>query len=333
MSLIFMDGFDHLGSGDIALKWDSGSTTITTRGTGVYGIGQCLTGTASNRTITKTLSSKATWIICFHVNFTGLPGSDTAFLTWRDGSTSHVDLRITNAGAIRATRNGTSLGISSTGIISTGTWYWLAAKFTIDDSAGVVSVHLNNSSILSLTSQDTRNGANSTADNFQLTTPAAGAQIDTVVVLDTAGSVLNDIPAEEWRINTKTATGAGNVTQWTPNASTNTSRISDATSSDGDTTYNSSSTPGHIDLFAIGAFDSGTVRAVQTNITARRDDAGPREIREVTRSGGTNYTGATQTVSSSYLTYRQIREVDPATSAAWGSTANNNAERGYELVT
>lgn len=333
MSIVFMDGFDHYGNNDVAMKWDSGSTTITSRGTGVYGVGQCLVGTASNRTITKTLTSQATWIICFHVNFTGLPGSDTAFLTLRDGATSHVDLRITAAGAIRATRNGTSLGISSSGIISTGTWYWLCAKFTIDDSAGVVEVHLNNSSVLSLTSQDTRNGANASANNFQVTTPAAGAQVDNLVVLNTAGSSLNDIPTEEWRISTQTATGAGNSTQWTPSAGSNYQNVDDATSIDSDSTYNSSSTAGHTDLFAIGNFDSGVVRAVQTCITARKDDGGTREIREKCRSGSTNYSGATQAISSSYLTYRELREVDPATAAAWTLSNLDAAEFGYELVT
>lgn len=335
MSVVFMDGFDHLSAADLVLKWASTSSTVgASKTTGIYGFGSAQRILGANRTIqTPPLTAAATYIVALHVRFESLPASDVILLNWRESTTSHCDLRLTAAGALRATRNGTSLGISSTGIIATGTWYWLAVQVTVHDTTGVVTVYLNNTSVLALTSQDTRNGGTGVVDNVQVNTPSSGNNdLDNFVLLDTSGSTLNAIPTEEWRIDTQTATGAGNSTQFTPSTGSNWQNVDDATQ-DGDSTYNSSSTSGHTDLFAIADFSGGTPRAVQTCITARRDDAGPREIREKCRSGSTNYNGTTQAITASYAVYRQIREVDPNTSAAWTGSNLNSAEFGYELVT
>lgn len=336
MAVVFMDGFDHLAAADIVLKWDSSSTTVgASKVTGVYGFGSAQRNNGTGRIAQRTVPSASTYVVAQHFRTDNLPGSDAAIVRFRESTTLHTDIRLAADGALRATRNGTSLGISAAGVIAINTWYWIAVKVTVHDSTGVVTVYVNGSSVLSLTSQDTRNGGSGIVDNIQLLSVAAGVNVDwdNVVILDTTGSApLNDIPTEEWRIDTRSATGAGNSTQFTPSAGSNWQNVDDATQ-DGDSTYNSSSTSGHTDLFAIDNFDPGVVRAVQVNIVARRDDAGPREIREKCRSSSTNYNGTTQAVTGSYLVYRQIREVDPDTSAAWGSSALNAAEFGYELVT
>lgn len=335
MAVEFMDGFDHLAAADLTQKWDNtSSVTGASKVTGVFSLGSAQRYLNANRTIQRTLSSAATKWVAFHFRLESLPASDVALVIFRESTTTHTDIRVTAAGAIRATRAGTSLGISSTGLITTNTWYWLAVQVTIDNSAGVVSVSLNNSSILSLTSQDTQNGGTAAITNIQINSVSSGNNDwDNLAMGDTTGSApTNAMPTEEWRINTQLPSGAGSSAQFTPSASTNQSNVDDATS-DGDSTYNSSTTAGHVDLFAIANFDAGVVRAVQTNIAARRDDAGPREIREKCRSDGANYNGSTQAITGSYVVYREIRHVDPDTSAAWASAALDAAEFGYELVT
>lgn len=335
MAVVFMDGFDHLAAADLTQKWDNtSSTTGASKVTGVFSLGSAQRYLNANRTIQKTVASAATYIVAFHFRLESLPASDVALIIFRESTTTHTDIRVTAAGAIRATRAGTSLGISSTGLIATNTWYWLAVLVTVDNSAGVVSVSLNNSSILSLTSQDTQNGGTAAITNIQINSVSGGNNDwDNLVIMDTTGgSPTNALPTEELRINTQVPNGAGSSAQFTPSASTNQSNVDDATS-DGDTTYNSSSTSGHIDLFAIAGFDAGVPYAVQVNMAARKDDGGTREIREKCRSNGANYSGSTQALTSSYVVYREIRHVDPDTAAAWASAALNAAEFGYELVT
>jgi len=299
----------------------------------VYGYGSAQRYLNAGRTIQRTVPSASTNILAIHLRLDALPASDTVLARFRESTTVHVDIRVTALGEIRATRNGTSLGLTSA-VIAINTWYWIALRAVINDTTGAVDVRVNNTSVLALTSQDTRNGGTGIIDNLQLlSVSASNTDWDNAVILDTTGSApLNAIPTEEWRIDQRTATGAGNSTQFTPSTGSNWQNVDDATQ-DGDSTYNSSSTAGHVDLFAIQDFDPGAVRAVQVCMVARRDDAGPREIREKCRSASADYNGTTQTVTSAYVVYRQIRETDPATAAAWTASNLNAAEFGYELVT
>ena len=334
MALVFKDGFDHLSAADTVLKWDATSSTSGSVATGVYGFGSCRVLSIAGLVLQKTVPAAATYIVATHVRIPTLPGSDTAIVLFREGTTNHTDIRVTSTGALRATRNGTSLGVSSA-VISANVWYWLSVKVNIHDSTGTVTVYVNGVSVLALTGQDTRNGGTAgTVDNIQLVSAANSHNWDNTHILDTSGgSPLNDQPTtEEWRIDTQVATGAGNSTQFTPSTGSNWQNVDDATE-DGDSTYNESSTVGHTDLFAIGNFTAGVVREVQVCLLARKTDSGTREIREKCRSNSTNYSGSTQALTSAYALYRQNREVDPNTSAAWASAALDAAEFGYELVT
>jgi hypothetical protein len=335
MSVEFADSFDHLSAAQLIQKWNAASSIVgATKGTGVYGIGEGQQYSSAGRVIiTPTFAGAATRIACFHVYLPTLPGSDQLLCAFFETTTQHADIRVTSTGAIRGTRNGTSLGISAGTPLVAGNWYWICVRATIDNSAGAIRVTVNGTEELNLTSVDTQNGGTAVCDHVRLNTPVANTIWDNFILMNTSGSVLNDIPTVEYRASVATADGAGNQADWTPSASTNQSNVDDGLSHDTDSTYNSSSTPTDVDTFAIGAIDSAPVAFVQACIVARKDDGGTREIREVCRSNGTDYNGSTQAVTSAYLCYRQIREVDPDTSAAWDSADLNAAEFGYGLVT
>lgn len=326
----FKDGFDHMAAADLVQKWASSSSVVgASKVTGVYGFGSAQRYLNANRTIqTPTLTARASYLACLHFRLESLPASDVVLLNWRESTTSHCDIRITAAGAIRATRNGTSLGISSTGVVGINTWYWLEAVVTVNDTTGAVSVRLNTTNILTLTSQDTRNaGSTGLVDNIQLNSVSGGNNDwDTFHVIN-ASSLINT----ELVIDTVVPTGAGNSTQFTPSTGSNWQNVDDATS-DGDSTYNSANTVGHKDLFAMADPRAGVVEHVQVCVAARKDDAGARQLAIVTRSDGADYDGATQTVTSSYLVYRESLRYDPDTAADWGQAALAAAEFGYKQV-
>lgn len=330
LDVVFKDGFDHLAAADLVLKWAATSSVVgASKVTGVYGYGSAQRYLNANRTIqTPTLTARASYLVTLHFRLESLPASDIVLLNWREGSTSHTDIRVTAAGAIRATRNGTSLGISSTGLISTATWYWLEAVVTVNDSTGAVSVNLNATNILNLTSQDTRNaGSTGLVDNIQVNSVSGGNNDwDTFHVINQS-----TLLGQELVIDTSVPTGAGNTTNWTPSTGSNWQNVDDATS-DGDSTYNSANTVGHKDTFAMSDFRTGAVEHIQVCAVVRKDDAGARQLAIVTRSNGTDYDGATQTVSSSYAVYREGLQVDPNTSADWSQAAASAAEFGYKQV-
>jgi hypothetical protein len=73
------------------------------------------------------------------------------------------------------------------------------------------------------------------------------------------------------------------------------------------------------------------IRAVQILASVRKAADGPGKIKLVTRSNATDYDGAEQYIAGTTYAYlREIREVDPATSAPWLEAAWNAAEIGIK---
>jgi hypothetical protein len=78
---------------------------------------------------------------------------------------------------------------------------------------------------------------------------------------------------------------------------------------------------------------TGTVFAVQTNLIARKDDAGLRTIAPVIRTGGTDYAGTTTAaLGASYLDYTQLYDRQDPVAADWSVTTVNGMEVGVKEV-
>jgi hypothetical protein len=122
---------------------------------------------------------------------------------------------------------------------------------------------------------------------------------------------------------------------WTPSTGTNNSALVDDTTFNDDTDYVSASTVGNKDLYDIGnlGFTPAAITALQVTYRARKDDATTREIRANVKSGSTTANGATKGMTTSYQTFFDIYETDPATSAAWTTSAVNALQIGPEVVT
>lgn len=151
----------------------------------------------------------------------------------------------------------------------------------------------------------------------------------------------------------KDPNGAGGVTQWTPLSSTNVSNVDEGfTSTDGDSTYNSSSTTGQIDTFTYADYGitapSTPIGGVELLTSLRRTVTGGTTpvMRAVCRIGGVNYftnfidsilngvtiPGAIQN-DTSYHWHSAVFYTNPATGALWTYTDIDAAEFGYELTT
>lgn len=228
---------------------------------------------------------------------------------------------------------GSSVATGTTALQS-GIWYHIELIGNTVSTTANLTLYLNG--IQEATASSVNIG--STAINrydFECTAGNSGTvneDVDDVYVIG-AGSQHGDLRIETIRPHT-----AGTTAQWTPNASTNVSRVGDANdnlNNDGDTTYNQDSNPGDIDTFVPQQLSgtAGTVIAVQTNLVARKDDAGTRQIADVIRQGGTNYAGTTTGgLAASYLFYTQMHDQDP-TATDWTVANVNGDEFGYKLVT
>lgn len=341
MTLRFIDSFDHYATADITQKWTStaggGSGPAISSGNGRRST-NCMRIPSTSGEASKTIDAQATWIVGHSFKFSALDGSnDRAFLSFLDSGTIQVDVRMRPDGTIRVTRNGTTLATSSNAL-SLSTTYYIEAKVVINDTTGTMEVRVNGSSTgwINITGQDTKNTANASANVIKLSGIASGnTDFDDLYICDGSGSVNNDFRGDV-RVDCYLPDGNGNSSQLvgSDGNSTDNYQLVDESSQNGDTDYVQSSTVNNKDTytFADMSHTPSSIFGTQLNMISKKDDSGTRSICSVCRSAGTDYDGDTQALGTSYSDYRNIRETDPATSAAWTRTNLNSAEFGVKVA-
>jgi len=232
---------------------------------------------------------------------------------------------------------GTTATVLGTGTatISTSADNYIEAKIPFGNSVNV-EIRVNGVTDISLTGVDTTNTANQNWQYFaQAGTPGGSLVLyDYIYLLDNSGSApFNDFLGIV-RVETLFPTSANGTPQWTPNTSTNVSRVQE-TAVDSDTSYNSSLTAGNIDTFNHGSLSSTPVSifAAKVQSFARKEDVTIHTVRNKLISNVTTANGTTRGVSTVYQLQEDYFLTDPDTAAAWASaSAINNTKIGYELV-
>jgi hypothetical protein len=182
-------------------------------------------------------------------------------------------------------------------------------------------------------------GTNNSADSVRIgyTSNVTGAflnpaDIDDFWVCDDTGGV-NDTFLGDCRVQCLFPDGAGASSGWTPLSGTNFSNVDDSVP-DNDTTYVSTGAAGTIDTYSMQnlAATTGSVKAVQTVIDARKDDSGTRTIAPVFHIGASDYVGSNQNIMTTYAMFLQVYQVSPATAIAWTVAEVNALNAGQKLV-
>jgi hypothetical protein len=316
MAVVLMEGFDHLNQQYTAKGW---SVNNFTGAAGRYG-GRCV-DSQNSVVMSKVLpSSYTTLFVGFATKIAALPGDMDIFLT-RNGSTNVVRIQCFNNGLNRVFRllnaAGTVLATGTTPIVAT-VWNYLELKVVVSASAECSASSVNTGALA--IDNVGMNGINGVTWSY-----------DDLYVVDTSGSSPTNTWLGDVKIETLFPTGNGNSTAWTGAFGD----WDDTTSHDTDTTYVSSSTPGDKETSTLGdlTVTAGTVFAVQTNLVARKDDAGSRTIAPVLRIGGTDYDGTTSPgLTATYTDYTQLHDrLDPAGNA-WSVATVNAMEAGVKEV-
>jgi len=358
MALLFMDSFDHYVTADITEKWSSSisnffgtlaiNATAGRRASGGWRF--ALTGSNSNAYagISKTLApADATGIMGFAVLIpVGTVGTvGFALASLRDAGTAQVTLRANADNTIsvcRGLQNGTVLG-TSTATFTSGSYFYIEWKVTIHASAGTVDVRLNGVSILSLTSQNTRNTANTSWNAavlgwLELVTDSCSANntntdFDDLYVCDGSGAAPWNTFLGDVRVDVRNPTAAGATTGWTPSTGSNWQNVDDAAPDD-DTTYNSTSTINAVDTFVVqdAPVSGAAIFGVQHCLSLKKMDAGTCTVAPVVRHSSTDYAGSAISPSTSYAYGLVINQTNPGTAAQWTESDFNAAEFGYKRV-
>lgn len=343
MALLFMDSFDHYATADIAEKWTS--TYGANVSIGAYGRNSTNGMRISNGTCnaSATVSAGVTeLILSFAMKFTGATPT-TGIVTfgsasgWECGLMLQSDytlrpFRVENGGytAGHGLGNVTLVGTSSTVALQSGVWAYLEVRMKCDDSAGTCTVRVNGVEVLVDTGLDTMWQSTSLTRCAIGTDEAGPLDIDDLVVMDTTGSLNNSFLGDV-TVSAIYPSGAGATSGWTPSAGSNYQCV-DETAPNDDTDYNATATLDAVDTYAMTNCSAGAViKAVQLLASVRKEDVGAANIKLVTRSGGTDYLGTEIGISTTAYAYvREVREVDPATSAAWTESGFNAVEFGMK---
>jgi hypothetical protein len=344
-------GYNAVGTSQVnLLAWWNGSNTtpanfsITSSG-GRNGGNSLHFSIAGAGYISKTLDAQATWGIAFAIKVSAFP-SGGAIFQLIDAGTTQIELRLNTNGTLKVTKNnGTALGTTTTAI-AVSTWTHVEWLTTINNSTGTTQIWINGVSALNLTSQNTRNTANNSADQVILgsfvnnSTGTTTVDLDDIIVYDGQSNDAQGNPDIHSQIGDCSLTwllptGAGTNTAWTASSGSNYACTNEATP-DGDTSYVSSSTTNQIDTYATADLGAGvnTVKSVMLMHYSRKDDSGSRSIAGAIRTNSANFVGNTISLGNSYAyTVAGAWGQNPSgTPAAWTPADVNNIEIGAKEI-
>lgn len=265
--------------------------------------------------------------------------SDGFMRFWSDaGETSHVTFCATVDGAIRARRgagNGTSIGLSASGVFPFNTWCYIEAKVTLHDTTGTVDFRIDGVSVLSLTGLDTKNaGTKAVFDSVSWGDGGSGVttQARDFYVCNTAGTKNNDFLGDV-RATFLPPTGDTTPEQWTPSTGSDSFAVVDEATPN-TTDYLQSSTPGHVTRMTLADLPDTTheVFGLFVKSYAAKSDAGDASFRNGIFSDATVENGATNVLSTGFTTFMDGFELDPDGDVDWTPTSVNALAVQVEVV-
>ena len=137
--------------------------------------------------------------------------------------------------------------------------------------------------------------------------------------------ILSTTDTRSWRMATIQPSANGNTMSWTGAVGdVNEVSLSDATAI-------VSGTADQLAQFTVPSLPTGSfgVEAVIQSVRASRGSTGPQNLQFSVRTGGSDYTSSSQSLTTSYANYSKIWSTNPGTSAAW--TTSDIGAAGFNL--
>ena len=345
MACRFLDSFDNYDTTHALEKWTgigpgasvSHVISTTSQRTG-RACGQFTSGADSF----KTVDSLTTWIIGGAFLWTGYGGG--VRIGNADPNSPQVYWQIQNDGTIVVLNGaGGTLGTTTaTASISLNNYYYIEMKATIGASGSVV-IRINGQTVLNTTGRTNNGGTGTVGDCIFVLGPGGGGGVfmlvDDFYVFDTSGGHNNDFAGDSTISVIVPVSDSGTI-QWATSSGTAHWSLVDEVPPDDDTTYVQStmtgtSTTGPTDLYNFQTVASTlSIIAVQSNMFARKTDAGDRAISLVTHNSGvsTNADPTGRYLNLTYLDYLNQFDTDPVSGGTWTPAIVNATEWGVEVV-
>jgi hypothetical protein len=334
--LRFIDGAGHYDTAKLTAKWNNAVNATVLPGAGRFGGGAIRVNDVTNGLLLKTLDTQPTWIVGFAFYTGTFPLTNTVILKVLDAGAVQVDVRLNNDGTLSITRNGAPLtGGTTTFALSTNTWHYIEFKVTIANAiiASSCQLKIDNALVADVAAaQDTQDTLNASANAISFHGSVPNATFSDVYICDAAGGVCTDFIGDS-RIVQMLPNAAGDLTQFTVvNAGNNWSaQANNPSLNDGQYVY--SATPGQVDLYNLQDLTlTGPIKGIQVSVYARKDDSGTRQAATAIKTGGTTFIGTTRNLTTSYVDYSTIYELNPFTVLAWVPVDLVALQAGIKLI-
>jgi hypothetical protein len=367
MTLKYTEGFDWLESADLPSAFGafaniqpSGTMTQTIvtgrNGDGALQIVPAFDAPVANmqgKAWTTNIAADGTIIVGFSIKINTMHTTGDLGICLIKGASGNSDTiinlaviinttKVIQAGTVSGGNFSTAIfGGTGTTTFVTGVWYRIEIKFYSHASAGTVEVRINGVTEINLTGKDTLNGSDNANASVTLGVNYPGAVapsviFDDVVILDTTGSLNNNFLGDV-QVKMRKPNGNGNTNQFTGSDADSTDNyllVDDGAAPDEDTTYTEDSVSGNKDLYAYENSPSGTatIFAVNVKTLARKTTAGAADLKAVARSNVTETDSGNLGLTTSYTIKPAIYEIDPNTSAAWGTSGFDSAQFGVKVA-
>lgn len=301
--------------------------------------GFCLSSGATTEFRAASFGVENEWILGFGFNHSASTTASMTdlYISIKRGAAEQVRLQFLqdtpSTFKIQIKRGSTVIDTSAA--YETARWHYFEFKVTIDPSSGAYELRHNEVTDVSDTGVNTANAGVAGADIIDYQINYGSLFLDDIYVCDGTGAVNNDFLGDTV-VEGRLPTGDGASTQWTPSSgSDHYLLVDDPADTPADGEYVSSATVAQLELFTFDnlSFTTGQVFGVMVMMAAELDAPGSRTVKAKTRSGGSNYDGATWTIASTAIaTYAHIFETDPDTAALWTVGGVDAAEFGMEVV-
>jgi hypothetical protein len=341
MAWLFGDSFHHLAIGDLSKKWTQVPSNSSIESTSPrFSGGKYIEFASASSYLRKTVGSSPTLIAGVAFYTSGLTSNDLNIITFFDGSTEQISLRLTLASqTLYVSRNGTTLATASIGLNS-ATWYYIEFKATIHNTAGAYAVRLNGAAVPGIPDATNVNTRGGTANNFA---NAVGLhdnrnhlsnvfRYTDFYLLDNSGASLNDFLGDV-RYDVLYPSGAGTYAQFTPSSGSNYENVDESPANTTD--YVTSTADNQIDSyqFADLSVSAATIHVVVVNAFAQKTDTGAKSLAIFCKASDGNETaGPDQTLGTSWLVYQRALAQEPAAGGdrPWTVARVNGCEFGVK---
>lgn len=340
MALVFWDGGEgYRSTVDLQAKWTALGATqpIFTSGTTVRSgaLGTRSLDRASNPSVqgNKISVSLSTIFVEFWWQpITTNATLDTVMGLLNASATQHMSVRRTSDGGSNTVLrwyNAAAAQVGSDYLVGAAlTWVHVAVKCVISDT-GSITIKIDDNLVVDALSGDFFSSGALTHVVFHTASGSGDCRFDDIVIQDQDGAFLGS----KMHCVGAFPTAAGDSTALTPSAGSNWENVDEADPDD-DTTYNSSATAGHRDLYNITDLPTynGNVLGVDVWGRMRKDNGGTEQAKLAIKTNSTVYYGSDESLTNSYAPYRKQYLVNPNTGVAFTQAEINALQVGVEVV-